>query len=493
LLFNSYLFIFLFLPITLIGFLVISRFCHHKMVLLWLVGASLFFYSWWNPFYLWLIIISILSNFTLGTGLNYLSGKKPIAKGLLVLGISFNLGLLGYFKYANFFINEWNLISETHLYLETIALPLAISFFTFQQITYLIDTYKGETCEYDFLRYSLFVVFFPQLIAGPIVHHKEMLTQFSRKRILRPNQEHLAVGITLFSIGLFKKTVLADSFIKYVNPVFAAAELGTAITFFEAWSGALAYSFQIYFDFSGYSDMALGLARMFGIRLPLNFNSPYKAVNIREFWSRWHMTLSRFFKDYIYLPLGGNRKGNIRQFINLVITMLLGGIWHGASRNFILWGSLHGCYLSLNHLWQVVCKKFDFNASKPSLLSLRVSQMLTFIAVVVGWVIFRAETIPGAMNLLYVMFGSNGITLPEDIKLGRFLSAFLIVWLAPNTQQIMIQFRPTITTNSENIKEWRGTWLQWKANKIWGIIIGCSFLYAVIHLTEVSEFLYFQF
>ena len=209
-LFNSYLFIFLFLPVTLTGFFAISRFCHHKILLLWLVGASLFFYGWWNPIYLWLLLASILSNYALGTTIGYFSGNKPIAKGLLVIGISFNLGLLGYLKYANFFVNEWNLITGTNFYLETIALPLAISFFTFQQITYLIDTYQGKTCEYDFLHYSLFVVFFPQLIAGPIVHHKEMLLQFSRNRIFSPSQEHLAVGITLFSIGLFKKTVLAD-------------------------------------------------------------------------------------------------------------------------------------------------------------------------------------------------------------------------------------------------------------------------------------------
>jgi D-alanyl-lipoteichoic acid acyltransferase DltB (MBOAT superfamily) len=423
----------------------------------------------------------------------YLSGNKSITKGLLIVGISFNLGLLGYFKYANFFVNELNLITGTHLYLDTVALPLAISFFTFQQITYLIDTYQEKTCEYDFLRYSLFVVFFPQLIAGPIVHHKEMLPQFTKNRISRPSEAHLAVGITLFSIGLFKKTVLADSFIKYVTPVFAAAELGAAVTFYEAWGGALAYTFQVYFDFSGYSDMAIGLARMFGIRLPLNFNSPYKAANIREFWSRWHMTLSRFFRDYIYLPLGGNRKGSVRQFINLVITMLLGGIWHGANRNFILWGALHGCYLSINHLWQMICKEFNLNSSKPSLLGHRLAQILTFIAVVVAWVLFRAETTSGAMNLLSTMFGSNGIALPEHIKPGRFITSFLIVWLAPNSQQIMIRFQPTIKTYSATIKEWHGQWLQWEPCRTWGIIIGGVFLYAISYLTDVSEFLYFQF
>lgn len=457
------------------------------------MGASLFFYGWWNPIYLWLLLASILSNYALGTTIGYFSGNKPIAKGFLVIGITFNLGLLGYLKYANFFVSEWNLLTGTNFYLETIALPLAISFFTFQQITYLIDTCQGKTCEYDFLHYSLFVVFFPQLIAGPIVHHKEMLPQFSKNRIFSPSQEHLAVGITLFSIGLFKKTVLADGFIKYVTPVFAAEKLSTALTFYEAWGGALAYTFQIYFDFSGYSDMAIGLARMFGIRLPLNFNSPYKAVNIREFWRRWHITLSRFFRDYLYLPLGGNRKGKVRQFINLVITMLLGGIWHGASRSFILWGALHGCYLSSNHLWQMVCKEFNLSSRKSSFLGPIAAQMLTFTAIVVAWVVFRAETISGAMNILSVMFGSNGISLPEHIKPGRFITAFLIVWLAPNTQQIMIKFQPTIETYSKSIKKWRWQWLQWEPTRAWGIIIGSIFLYAVSHLTDVSEFLYFQF
>ena len=343
-LFNSYFFICIFLPITLIGFFFLGQRGHHRIAIGWLVGASLFFYGWWNPAYLVLILGSVFFNFSIGV---LLGNQEAVLskKGLLVVGIGANLAALGYFKYANFFVNNFNVVIGSSFHLDTIILPLAISFFTFQQISYLADAYKGEIREYNFLHYSLFVTFFPQLIAGPIVHHKEMLPQFLQDGVYRPEYKNVAIGITIFAIGLFKKVCLADGIAQYATPVFQAADAGVLVSFFEAWGGALAYTFQLYFDFSGYSDMAMGLAWMFGIQLPLNFNSPYKANNIIEFWGRWHMTLSRFFRDYLYIPLGGNKRGKIRQLWNLMITMLLAGLWHGAGWTFVLWGALHGIYL----------------------------------------------------------------------------------------------------------------------------------------------------
>ena len=343
-LFNSYGFLFLFLPVTLIVFFALGqRQRSKKLAMAWLVVTSLFFYAWWNPAYLGIMLGSIIFNYTVGFVLS--AEDSPLAKKLvLTYGIVVNLGLLGYYKYANFFVDSLNAVFGDVIFLETILLPLAISFFTFQQIAYLIDTYRGETRELNFLHYCLFVTFFPQLIAGPIVHHKEMLPQFDRDSLYSINIRRHAVGYSIFTLGLFKKVVLADGIAAYATPAFFAADSGIELTLFEAWTGALAYTLQLYFDFSGYSDMAIGLARMFGIRLPLNFNSPYKATNIVDFWRRWHMTLSRFMRDYIYIPLGGNRQGIIGgRNANLMTTMLLGGLWHGAGWNFLFWGGLHSC------------------------------------------------------------------------------------------------------------------------------------------------------
>ena len=311
-LFNSYIFIFVFLPVVLIGFHWIGKQGRHRIAIAWLVGVSLFFYGWWNPAYLGLILFSILFNYSVGVLLGGRARqlhKKPI----LIFGVTINLLLLGYFKYANFFVDNFNNVIGSDIVLDHIILPLAISFFTFQQIAYLVDAWNGETHEYNFLHYCLFVTFFPQLIAGPIVHHKEILPQFASNNIYSLYSTNIAVGFTIFVFGLFKKVVLADGAGLYATPIFLSADAGIQLTFFEAWGGALAYSFQLYFDFSGYSDMAVGLARMFGIMLPFNFNSPYKAASIIEFWKRWHMTLSRFLKEYLYIPLGGNRKGEVRR------------------------------------------------------------------------------------------------------------------------------------------------------------------------------------
>ena len=329
-LFNSYIFIFAFLPITFSIYFILAKYKSGEMAISFLVIASLFFYGWWNPIYLALIILSISVNYFVGEAIvrSRTISKNRHTKALFISGLLFNLGLLAYFKYANFIIENTNTFLGLDTQISQIVLPLAISFFTFQQLAYLIDAYKGITKEFKFSHYVLFVTFFPQLIAGPIVHHKEMLPQFMQADSMKPRFENVIIGLSIFILGLFKKVVLADGIAQYSTPVFDSALTGNTISFFVAWGGSLAYSFQLYFDFSGYSDMAIGIARIFGILLPLNFSSPYKSLNIIEFWHRWHMTLSRFLRDYVYFTLGGNRKGSFRRYINLLTTMLLGGLWH---------------------------------------------------------------------------------------------------------------------------------------------------------------------
>lgn len=473
---------------TLIVFFAIGKRGHHKYAISWLVGASLFFYGWWNPAYLGLILVSILFNFATGTALRN-PGRHSPNKGLLILGVAGNLGLLGYFKYANFFVSNLNSILAADFHLETIILPLAISFFTFQQITYLVDSYRGETHEPNFLRYCLFVTFFPQLIAGPIVHHKEMIPQYAKDRVYSLNPKLFAAGITLFVIGLFKKVVLADGIAAYATPVFNAAEVGAALTFFEAWIGALAYTFQLYFDFSGYSDMAIGLGGMFGIQLPWNFNSPYKAKNIIEFWRRWHITLSRFLKDYVYISLGGNRKGRVRRYLNVMITMVLGGLWHGAGWTFVIWGTLHGLYLLINHGWRALRQALGHDLNRTSWWGRGMAQVVTFTAVVVGWVFFRSETLGGAIHILLTMFGANGLSLSGisssdilgDPALGLelIMILFVIAWVGPNSTQYISQ-------DKGNSKIWQPTLRH-------AVLIAALFCVSFFHIESHSEFLYFQF
>jgi len=367
-LFNSYIFIFAFLPITFCIYFTLAKYKSGEMAIRFLVIASLFFYGWWNPAYLALIMLSISVNYFIGEAIvrSRTISKNNYTKCLFISGLIFNLGLLAYFKYANFIIENINLFFGFTSQINEIILPLAISFFTFQQVAYLVDTYKGITKEFKFTHYVLFVTFFPQLIAGPIVHHKEMLPQFMKLGNMKPNLDNIVIGANIFALGLFKKVVLADGIAQYSSPVFNAALTGEPMSLFVAWGGALAYTFQLYFDFSGYSDMAIGIARMFGIRLPLNFFSPYKSLSIIEFWRRWHITLSRFLRDYVYFSLGGNRKGKAHRYINLFTTMLLGGLWHGAGWTFILWGGLHGLYLVTNHAWHYTQRRLNLESLNGS-------------------------------------------------------------------------------------------------------------------------------
>lgn len=358
-LFSSPEFIYLYLPIVLLGFFWLAKWSH-RIAATWLTAASLFFYGWWNPAYLGLLMASIFFNYSMGVVLARESMRPPDSRRrfLLVFGIAANLLLLGYFKYANFFLDSTNAVIGTTWDAGEIILPLGISFFTFTQIAFLVDAWRGLAKEFNFIHYGLFVTYFPHLIAGPVLHHKEMMPQFGQSETYRLQWENIAVGLTIFAIGLFKKIVLADGVAPYASPVFDAAHAGETLTFLEAWGGVLAYTLQLYFDFSGYSDMAIGASRLFGVRLPLNFNSPYQALNIIDFWRRWHMTLSRFLRDYLYFALGGNRHGKSRRYVNLLVTMLLGGLWHGAGWTFVVWGGLHGLYLVINHAWSGVKQRF---------------------------------------------------------------------------------------------------------------------------------------
>jgi D-alanyl-lipoteichoic acid acyltransferase DltB (MBOAT superfamily) len=480
--------------------------------------ASLFFYGFWNPAYLLVLLLSISFNYIAGLGLSQQYGYTSKNSALLAFSITANLLLLGYFKYTNFLISNMNGILPVNLPLQEITLPLAISFFTFQQIAYLVDAYRGEVDSYNFLEYTLFVVFFPQLIAGPVVHHKDVIPQFLKHEIYQFNAGNVVIGLTYFSFGLFKKVVIADQVKNYADPIFNAAAHAEPTTLLMAWCGALAYALQLYFDFSGYSDMAIGLARMFGIKLPINFNSPYKAASIRDFWRRWHITLSNFLRDYLYIPLGGNRQGQFRQVLNLITTMLLGGLWHGAGWTFIFWGGLHGTYLIIHRQWENLSSFILPTPNKKPWWSQILNCLITFMAVVVAWVFFRAPHMKAAILILESMCGLHGISLPSPLEkylsflsplgiqfqgvgeLGfRISEAFawifvllLIVWLTPNTHQWLECYKPALNIQLSNISPlWKR--LQWRPNNLWLIISTAITVVSVFHISQDNEFIYFQF
>ena len=493
-LFNSYVFIFLFLPLTLLGYVLLGRTRSHPLVAFWLVLASLVYYGWWGAKYVLLFLVLIAFNYGMGNWL-IRETRDPRRRALLAFGIVVNLAVLLHFKYTNFVLDTVNTLTGAHYAFEKIVLPLGISFFTFQKIAYLVDAYRHEVKKYTFLDFCLFVTFFPQLIAGPIVHHKEILSQFANRTRFRLKSTDVAVGLTIFAIGLFKKVMLADSVAVYANPIFDAARAGTAPTFFEAWLAAISYSLQLYFDFSGYTDMAIGMARLFSIRLPLNFHSPYKSVNITEFWRRWHMTLSRFLRDYLYIPLGGNRKGPVRRYANLMATMLLGGLWHGAGWNFVVWGGLHGLYLCLNHAWQAWR-----GPARPAWYGTVAGVLLTNLAVVVAWVFFRATDFGSAFHVLKSMAGLNGLSLVWSQDASRLVAAawvmglVLFVWLLPNTQQLMERYRPAFDfarVAKERVLLQR--WLRWRPVAPWALLTAAAAAVAIVNLSKVMEFIYYQF
>jgi alginate O-acetyltransferase complex protein AlgI len=494
-LFNSYAFILAFLPITVLVYHALRRIAFDRAAIGWLVLASLFFYGWWNPVYLLLLVSLIVVNFAAVWWLIGLRNGRPQARGLaLAVGVAGNLAVLAYFKYADFAAANIHAVIGIVPLLAPIVLPLGISFFTFQKIALLADTYQGKVPRLNFLDYALFVTFFPQLIAGPIVHHSEVMPQFHRRG--RVGADSIALGVAIFTIGLAKKVLLADAIAVYATPQFDAAAAGDALSAVAAWTAALAYTLQLYFDFSGYSDMAVGAALLFGIRLPLNFASPYKAENIIEFWRRWHMTLSRFLRDYLYIPLGGNRRGTTRRYVNLLITMVLGGIWHGAGWTFMIWGLLHGLFLVINHGWRALRRRVGGRFARPHAGARVAGRGLTFLLVVLAWTIFRADGVHSAAAMVTAMVGRNGIGLgtviSEQATAWLFIGALLsLVWFAPNTQEIT-GYVPPAGIGSEP----RGRWpdaLRWWPSAGWAVLCGGLFASSFMSLSKVSEFLYFQF
>ena len=496
-LFNSYSFILIFLPIVIGGFYIFSRTDDRRSMVAFLTLSSLVFYGWWNPKYLLLILISILVNFFISCKIR---PDSPLSRPWLWIGVAFNLGLLGYFKYANFFVDVAASVSGMPWHISGIVLPLAISFFTFQQIAYLVDTFRGDGTDQSFMDYCLFVTFFPQLIAGPIVHHKEMMPQFMDPQRFRFAASNLGLGLSVFFAGLFKKVIIADSMALYATPVFQAAETGVPIGLIDGWGAALSYTFQLYFDFSGYTDMATGLALMFGIRLPVNFLSPYKAASIIDFWRRWHMTLSRFLRDYLYIPLGGNRQGPGRRMANLMLTMILGGLWHGAGWTFVLWGALHGIYLMINTLWRAILQRAEITLL-DGLIGRGLGRLLTFLAVVVAWVLFRAESLDGATNVLAGMIGAHGLHMPSVLAELKWDEAYrqialllVIVWLAPNTVEVFATGTPSPSASSADAGPPPGRFsLRWRPNRRCAYTIALIAVAALANMTEISEFLYFRF
>ncbi|MEM7424571.1 MAG: MBOAT family protein [Pseudomonadota bacterium] len=495
--FSSLEFIYLFLPPVLLGYLALRAWGRESAIIWWLIAASLAFYAWWSPIHLLLLIGSVLANF----GLHRMI-LRTRSKPVLAAGIAGNLATLAYFKYADFLIGNINLLPGADLPALGIILPLAISFFTFQQISFLCDTWRGEISECDFSRYCLFVVFFPQLIAGPIVLQKDTIPQFTLKVFQSKLFLNLAVGGTLFAIGLFKKIVLADGIAPLATSVFSLADAGHAVPAEAAWIGALAYTFQIYFDFSGYCDMALGLARMFGIRLPINFNSPYKATSIVDFWRRWHITLSRFLRDYLYIPLGGNRHGRFRRYLNLFATMVLGGLWHGASWNFVLWGALHGVYLAINHAWSAVFPRRKDVSPLTRALSSSLAQGLTMLAVIFAWVPFRAETLDGALAVMSGMLGFtelydvkawSGVLAQTGLPWVQFIALALVVFYAPNSIELVRKYRPVIDA-AQHIR--RSAAVSWRPSRRWAMAVSGVFAVALLQvyrLGDLTEFIYFNF
>jgi D-alanyl-lipoteichoic acid acyltransferase DltB (MBOAT superfamily) len=484
-LFNSVPFLFVFLPVALAGFFLLGSLRWRTGAVLWLALASLAFYGWADPSRLLPILLaSIAFNFLVGRAL--LVWRSPVH---LALGFLGNLVLLGHFKYAGFLTEVFGSVTGAAVRPPHVLLPIGISFFTFTQIAFLVDAYRQEASAYTPWHYLLFVTFFPHLIAGPIYHHREIIPQLERSEVYRPDAANLSLGATWLALGLAKKVLLADSLVGYVTPAFAAAAAGAPVGLADAWIAVFAFTLQLYYDFSGYSDMAIGLALMFGVRLPLNFDSPYKATSLIDFWRRWHMTLSRFLRDYLYIPLGGNRRGPARRYANLAVTMLLGGLWHGAGWTFVAWGGLHGIGLIVNHAWRAGAP--SRRAAIPSGLAWG----LTLGFVVLTWVPFRARDVPAALVMWAGMAGANGLFSAQSALAGglstplAWLAALLAVALfAPNTQQLLSQPAELVVPARATPSRWRPT-MRWAL--VAGLLFGVAVSFVMAH--RPTEFLYFRF
>jgi len=503
-LFNSLAFILGFLPLVLWGYRTLARAAPGGVVLVWLAVASLGFYAMWDARFLYLLVVQI--------GLNHLVSAWLPNRVIFVIVLTLNLSVLGLFKYADFFFEVVGLTSGMQWPRLGWELPLGISFFTFTQIAFLVDVQRGLRTDRSFLRFLLFVTWFPHLVAGPVIHHAAVMPHLQSASQRLPKTLMLQAGLTLFVIGLAKKVLLADSFARFADAAFAAADAAEPLDILSAWSGLLSYSLQLYFDFSGYSDMACGLSLMFGVPLPINFDSPYKATGIVDFWRRWHMTLSRFLRDYLYVPLGGNRCSTTRHYFNVLCTMVLGGLWHGASWNFLLWGSIHGLLLIAHRSWlRYEC----FRVPTP------LAVLATFLVVSLAWIPFRASSFPAALQMWGALWDPtsfagwsavgdyaesilNRWSTPagiveglravdqhslSELRLGAGLPALAIglsiVWALPNSAQI-VKLKSVPSSPSASC-------VRWRPNRRWAILVGCLFGLCLIDLDRYAPFLYFQF
>jgi alginate O-acetyltransferase complex protein AlgI len=487
--FNSYPY-FVFLAVAVLGFRLLERRGPTGQRIFLLV-MSYGFYAWWRADFLLLLLGSTLANFLMGRAIEARRAQGRSSRAFLVAGLVFNLGLIGVFKYDTLLVSSTNDLLGLGWPVPHLFLPLAISFFTFEQISYLVDADAGKTLGYSPLDYALFVAYFPHLIAGPIVRHNDLIPQF---RQLRSRGDDLSTGLTLFTIGLAKKSLIADNLAPFADAVFDAAGRGTHLGMTDAWLGTLFFAFQIYFDFSAYSDMALGSSIMLGIRLPVNFHSPYKSAGIIEFWRRWHISLSAFLRDYLYIPLGGNRQGRARRYLNLFITMLLGGLWHGANWTFMLWGGLHGLYLSINHAFRRLSK--GIAVPKVWHLPLRAaSVLLTFAATTLAWIVFRAPDLASARNVLggFAGLGHSAIVTFTPLAAAALLLLFGMVWFMPNSMEMLWRHDPALPSPYADQPVTPARRIFWRPTRLQAALYGLLCIVAVLALSNLKPFIYFQF
>jgi alginate O-acetyltransferase complex protein AlgI len=495
-LFTTAVFAMLFLPVVVAGFFLIARHSHY-LAAFWVFAASVFFYGYWMPQFTLLLLGSITVNFLVGQRISRSAsaaagGSRGIPRTWMIGGVVFNLALLGYFKYANFFLDSVEAVFGVQLHVARILLPIGISFFTFTQIAFLADAYQKGVREYEPAHYGLFVTYFPHLIAGPVLHHAQMMPQFQDAATYRFQFSNLAAGMAIFCLGLLKKIVIADGISPYADAVFNATSAGGMPTFNDAWLGSLAYTFQLYFDFSGYSDMAIGLSWMLNIRLPYNFNSPYKSLNITDFWRRWHMTLSAFLRDYLYITLGGNRRGAVRRYFNLAATMVLGGLWHGANWTFVFWGALHGMYLGVNHAFRAMTSRLTEKLHENRIY-VAASWCITFLAVVVAWVFFRAPTFETAGRMLHAMTGPGATSGHELMFWNAGLSPLTGLWSCAVLGAIAV-FAPNSNAVGERLHGWCRSAPRWRG-LIFGFALALGVFLIVLNESRdsVSAFIYFNF
>ena len=488
-LFNSYIFVFLFFPICLLGYYGLAYFRRAEAAKIFLIAMSLWFYGYFNLAYLLIMVCSIGANYMFHRLLSHRT-RKPV----VIIAVAANLGVLFYFKYFDFFLSTINTVFGASAALRNILLPLGISFFTFQQISFVVDTYRGEVRDCSLVDYALFVSFFPQLIAGPIVNHEEMLPQFRRIGQQSVLWERIAEGMGLFVLGLAKKVLIADTFGAGVDYGYTnIALLGRA----DAILVMISYSFQLYFDFSGYCDMARGIGKMLGIEIPINFNSPYKAVNIIDFWKRWHITLNRFFTKYVYIPLGGSRRGAVRMYVNLMLVFLLSGLWHGAGWNYIVWGAMHGILYVLTRLWQ---KSVKPRVVRDNIFMTVVSRLLLFAYVSVAWVYFRAADIAQANRMLCTAVKgpiqkiSTGLAACFQVdefwyvikvlhRDNRTYSRYILLWVILGAGIYLSMIGRNAAQRMERVKY----------SVVSAVVIAVLTLWCVLTFSEVSTFLYFNF